>query len=420
MLWLLRVPRRLKYPDLGRRKSEVNRILSIQSIRLKKQRILIRVDFNVPLHDGTVSDNFRIQAALPTIQYCLNEGSSVVLMSHLGRPEGKKVEELSLLPVGEVLSDLLEKSIKFSEDCISNEAITVSQNLLPGEVHLLENLRFHKGETENDPFFSQKLSQHGTTYVNDAFGTAHRAHASNVGVVNYFREKAIGLLMEKEFTYFHQILQEPKRPLVIILGGAKIGTKLGIIHRFLQEADSIIIGGGMAFTFLKAKRYMVGQSLVEENLIETATAILNQSKKLQIPIYLPLDFVVTHDVKSGRPSGEKDINQFTEGEIGVDIGKKTVQLFRKIIGKSQTVVWNGPMGIFETPDFRNGTSEIARSVAELTNREGVSIIGGGDSAAAIKLFGLENFMSHISTGGGASLELLAGNKLPAFSTIEGS
>ena len=393
-------------------------IPSIESIRLKKQRVLIRVDFNVPLSDGTVTDNFRIQAALPTIQYCLNEGSSVVLMSHLGRPGGKEVKKLSLLPVGEVLSDLLEKSIKFSGDCISDEAITVSQNLLPGEIHLLENLRFHTGETKNDPLFSQKLSQHGTTYVNDAFGTVHRAHASNVGVVDYFRERAIGFLMEKELTYFHQILREPKRPLVIILGGAKIGTKLGIIHRFLQEADSIIIGGGMAFTFLKAQRYTVGKSLVEENLIETAASILDQSKKLQIPIYLPLDFVVTHDVKSGRSSGEKDVNQFTENEIGVDIGEKTIQRFRKIIGKSQTVVWNGPMGMFETPNFRKGTSEIARSVADLTNREGVSIIGGGDSAAAIKLLKLENTMSHISTGGGASLELLAGNKLPAFSAIE--
>jgi len=394
-------------------------VQSIKSLRLKKQKVLIRVDFNVPLSNGNVTDDFRIQAAVPTIQYCLHEGSSVVLMSHLGRPKGKKVSELSLLPVGEVLSDLLEKPIKFSDDCISAGAIAVSLNLSPGEIHLLENLRFNSGETENDPLFSKMLSQHGTIYVNDAFGTAHRAHASNVGVVNYFQDKAIGFLMEREYKYFHQVLREPKRPLIIILGGAKIGTKLSIINRFLREADSILVGGGMAFTFLKAQGYEIGQSLVEEDLIQTAVSILNRSKEQKVRIYLPMDFVVTHDVKSGLSSGEKDIDQFTNSEMGVDIGPKTIKLFRNVIKESQTVAWNGPMGIFESAEFRKGTAEIAQSVADLTTRGGVSIIGGGDSAAAIKLLGLEKTVSHISTGGGASLELLAGKELPAFTAIEG-
>jgi len=390
----------------------------IQSLKLKQQRVLMRVDFNVPLSNGNVTDDFRIQAALPTLLHCLNEGSSVILMSHLGRPKGRRVDELSLLPVGEVLSDLLEKPIKFSNDCISDDALSVSQNLVPGEVHLLENLRFHGGETENDPLFSKKLSGHGTIYINDAFGTAHRAHASNVGVVKHFQEKAIGFLMEKEYQYFHQVFWEPKRPMVIILGGAKIGSKLRIINRFLREADSIVVGGGMAFTFLKAREYSIGQSLVEEDLIETAKSILSKSERLAVPLHLPVDFVVTHDIQSGRSSGEKKTGNFKNGEIGVDIGRKTIQMFQGIIQESRMVVWNGPMGIFEYPEFRRGTVEIARAVSGVSRRGGVSIIGGGDTAAAIKLVGLEKTMSHISTGGGASLEILAGNELPAFSAIE--
>lgn len=393
-------------------------MVTVKSLKLKKQRVLIRVDFNVPLKNGQVADDFRIRAALPTIDFCLREGASIVLMSHLGRPGGKRVEELSLLPVGEVLCDLLEKAIKFSDDCVSDEAISVSQDLAPGEVHLLENLRFHEGETENDPIFSESLSKHGTVYVNDAFGTAHRPHASNVGVVNYFREKGVGFLMEKEYRYLHDVLKEPKRPLVLVLGGAKIRTKLNLIDRFLPEADSILVGGGMAFTFLRAKGYSVGNSLVEEDLLEKARSIMRKSERLKVPLVFPTDFVITEDVESGVSRGEKAIDRLGEGEVGADIGARTIREFRDVLRGSGTVVWNGPMGIFESPQFRQGTRAIALAVSTVSEMGGISVIGGGDTAAAIRGLGLEEKMSHISTGGGASLELLSGKRLPAFEAIE--
>lgn len=392
---------------------------SVSSLNLKKQRVLMRVDFNVPLKGGVVTDEFRIQAVLPTISFCLNEGASVTLMSHLGRPGGKSVGEMSLLPVGEVLSDLLEKPLKFSDDCISEDAVRVSQNLAPGEIHLLENLRFHPGETDNELAFGRKLSRHGTVYVNDAFGTAHRAHASNVGVVRHFQEKAIGFLMERELKYLRTALENPRRPLVILLGGAKIGTKLGIISRFLREADSIVIGGAMAFTFLRSRGYAVGESLVEEDLLKSAESIVQKARMGNVPFHLPTDFVITRDIAAGRSLGEKDTGELLSGEIGVDIGTKTIRQFREVVSQGGTVLWNGPMGVFESSEFRNGTLAMAISVSKVAGRGGISIIGGGDTVAAVRMLGLDQKMSHLSTGGGASLELLAGKKLPAFAAIEG-
>ncbi|MEE9166957.1 MAG: phosphoglycerate kinase [Candidatus Neomarinimicrobiota bacterium] len=391
---------------------------SVGSLQMKKQRVLMRVDFNVPLRDGMVSDDFRIRASLPTINYCLERGCSIVLMSHLGRPHGRRVPELSLLPVGEALSDLMEKPLKFSDDCISDEAISVSRDLLPGEVHLLENLRFYEDETRNDEKFSQRLSKHGMVYVNDAFGTAHRAHASNVGVTHHFSQKAMGFLMEREYRYLHQVLKDPRRPLVMVLGGAKVRTKLSVISRFLRKADCIIVGGGMAFTFLKARGFSVGKSLVEKELVGTSGAILSKSEKLGVPFYLPRDIAFSREVSSGLLDGEKNIGELVENETGVDIGSRTIEEYREVIRGSGTVVWNGPMGIFELPQFRKGTRALALSIAEVAGRGGISIIGGGDTAAAIRELGLSEKMSHISTGGGAFLELMSGKELPAFETLE--
>lgn len=323
----------------------------LRQLELKGQRALLRVDFNVPLENGVVADDFRIRSALPTINYCLAEGASLILMSHLGRPGGAVKEELSLVPVGETLSDLLEMPIKFSEDCVSDNAIDVSKNLMPGEIHLLENLRFHAGETLNDSRLARKLSRHSSLYVNDAFGTAHRAHASNVEVALSSHDKAAGLLMEKEYHYLHQAVTNPRRPLTVILGGAKIGTKISLIRRFLREADNILIGGGMAFTFLAAEGTGVGKSLVEDKMIDTARRILKESDKSHAKLKLPLDFIVAENVASASSRGERNRHDLRENEAGVDVGRQTEILFKEVIDKSATVIWNGPMGIFEVEAF---------------------------------------------------------------------
>lgn len=392
---------------------------TIDSINLINQKVLMRVDFNVPIEHGVIKYDFRIQAVLPSIEHCLNNRASVILMSHLGRPKGKRNSELSLIPVGEYLSDYLQKPVKFSNSCISKDAIAVSKNLLPGEVHLLENLRFYAGETENDSSFSCLLAKHGTVYINDAFGTAHRAHSSNVGVVKYFKTKGIGFLMKSEYDFLYNAIQNPVRPLVIILGGAKIGTKLKLIHRFLKEADDIIIGGAMAFTFLKAKGFKIGKSLFENDLIETAKDIMKKSKQLNVTIQLPEDFVVAKSLSITSEITEKILEDFNNDEIGFDIGTITLNKFLKVINKGRTLVWNGPMGVCEDPRFRQGTVGIADAVGKVNERGGLSIIGGGDTTAVIRDLNMMSLMSHISTGGGSSLELLTGKKLPALSVLEG-
>jgi phosphoglycerate kinase len=335
-------------------------------------------------------------------------------MSHLGRPGGKYSEELSLISVGETLADLLETQVKFTDDCISEDAISVSRELRPGEIHLLENLRFHKGEKRNNERFSMKLASHGELYVNDAFGTAHRAHASNVGVPNRFSIKAMGFLMEKEKEFLYDTLKNPARPLTIILGGSKISGKFELIGRFLKLADHILIGGGMAFTFLKAKGLDIGASLFQEDMVERAESYLRKAKKRGGNLILPSDCAVKN--KSSRKIVE--VNQLGEKDIGMDIGPETIKNFRDIISQSNSVVWNGPMGVFEEAIFNKGTQEICREVGSVVGRGGISIIGGGDSAAAVRTAGMERGMSHISTGGGASLELLAGKELPAFQALE--
>ena len=376
----------------------------------------MRVDFNVPINNGRVTDDFRLRAALPTIQHCLQQGAAVVLMSHLGRPKGKVVDNLSLISVGETLADLLEMPIKFSDDCISEDARDTSLGISPGEIHLLENLRFHDEETLNDPQFSMLLSKHGDVFINDAFGTAHRAHASNVGVVDQFRQKGIGFLMEKELKYLKESFDHPLRPVTIILGGAKIDTKLSMIKRFLSKADTIIIGGGMAFTFLKAKGLEVGSSLIDDKMLSTATQIMNEVKNQRVQLVFPSDFVCAKDLES-KPDGVYLRRDIPEDLMGLDIGPKSIEKFQKIISASKTILWNGPLGVFEQESYTQGTKAITEKLVEATEAGQTTIVGGGDTVAAVRSIGFYRDVSHVSTGGGAFLELLSGETLPAFSAL---
>lgn len=391
-------------------------IKNLHTFDLKDKRILMRVDFNVPLNNGRITDDFRLRAILPTIEHCLEQGAALVLMSHLGRPKGKIDDDQSLIPVGEHLADLLEMPIKFSDDCISEDALDTSLGISAGEIHLLENLRFHNEETENDTQFSMLLAKHGEIFINEAFGTAHRAHASNVGVVNHFKQKGMGFLMEKELKYLKDSFESPRRPVTLILGGAKIDTKLSLILRFLNKADTIIISGGMAFTFIKAKGQEVGGSLIDENMITSATHIMSSAKNDRAQLIYPSDFVCAKNMDS-KPKGVYSWREIPKDLMGLDIGPKSIERFKKIIALSNTILWNGPMGVFEKDSYAEGTKEIAAALSEVTEAGQTTIIGGGDTAAAVRSFGQDN-MSHISTGGGASLELLSGETLPAYTALE--
>jgi len=413
----------LQYAETGKEErfkpGKIVRLLKILTLfDLKLKRVLIRVDFNVPIQNGKVADDFRVRAVLPTIKHCLNEGASIVLISHLGRPEGQINPAMSLMPVGETLAGLLEMPIKFSDNCVSSDAKDVSLGLKPGEVHLLENLRFHDDETKNDKRFSYLLSKHGGIYINDAFGTAHRAHASNVGVVKNFSQKGMGFLIKKELKFLNSVTRNPKRPLTLILGGAKIGGKLELIHQFIQNADSIIIGGGMAFTFLKAKGHDVGVSLVDDTMIDIAKSILKEARIKKTDIIFPSDFIGVE--KPEKPGSIKimKIDHIPSTKMGVDVGPASTQQFSEIIQSSGTIIWNGPMGIFEVPEYSIGTRGIAQAMVKATNEGAITVVGGGDTASAVKQFGVHNDMSHVSTGGGASLELLSGNQLPALFALE--
>jgi len=377
----------------------------------------MRVDFNVPIENDRVVDAFRIQSAIPSIKECLDSGSSIVLMSHLGRPNGEINERLSLLPVGEILSDILEIPIKFSHDCISEDAINVTIGLHPGEVHLLENLRFHPGETDNDPEFAGKLARHGQIYINDAFGTAHRSHASNVGVTEHFIEKGMGYLMEKELQFLLERFKEPKHPLLLILGGAKISGKLHLIDHFLDDADTILIGGGMAFTFLKALGVDVGRSIVDSKMVISARKILARARRKRVKVVFPVDFVVAETIEKPKEIKTVAFDSIPDSFIGLDIGKETINIFSNYILGAGTILWNGPMGVFEKKEFENGTKAISKMLSLAYDKGIDTIVGGGESAAAVKIFGMNEKMTHVSTGGGASLELLSGNTLPALEAL---
>ena len=392
---------------------------TINNFDLKNKRVLIRVDFNVPISNGIVNDDFRIRAALPTINHCLESGASVVLMSHLGRPKGQVVPDLSLIPVGEKLAELIELPIKFSDNCVSEDARDVSLGLRHGEIHLLENLRFHEEETDNDLRFSELLSKHGEIFINDAFGTAHRPHASNVGVSNYFLHKGIGFLFEKELQYLSSVIKRPKRPMALVLGGAKIETKLKLINKFIDEADIIIIGGGMAFTFLKAKGINIGGSLLDESMLSTASEIIEKSRKVNNRLHLPIDVIASKSLDDINSIKEFRIDSIPKTMSGFDIGSATIEKYSKLLMSSKTIVWNGPMGVFEKTEYENGTLKIAEILTKANEEGSTVIVGGGDTAAAVKAYNLIDKMSHVSTGGGASLELLSGNRLPSVEALGG-
>ncbi len=389
--------------------------LSIKNLALTGKKILMRVDFNVPLDENHhITEDTRIQAALPTIQYALEQGGTVVLASHLGRPKGERKPEFSLAPVAKRLSELLGKEVRFLNDCIGDSVKEAISSSKPGDVILLENVRFYAGETKNDEAFAKQLADGLDYAVNDAFGTAHRAHASNVGVTQYLRPAAMGFLIEKELEYFGKVLDQPQRPVVAILGGAKVSGKLQVIDNLMKRVDKLLIGGGMMFTFLKAKRFEVGGSLIENDLLETAKTILENAEKKGIELLLPVDCVVADAFDAAANTQLVSAEQIPEGWMGLDIGPETITLFANALDGAKTVVWNGPMGVFEMEAFSKGTVDIAQVVAD---SDATSIIGGGDTVSAIKKAGVSDKVSFISTGGGASLELLEGKELPGIAAL---
>ncbi len=384
---------------------------TVKDIDLKGKRVLMRVDFNVPMDKGIVMDDKRIRAALPTIQYVLDQGASLILMSHLGRPKGIGFEEeFSMKPVADALSKLLNKPVKIASDCIGADVEAMAKVLKPGDVLMLENVRFHKQEEKNDPEFAKKLASLGEIYVNDAFGSAHRAHASTEGVAKYLPAVS-GFLMEQELEYLSRATQNPERPYVAILGGVKISDKISVIENLLDKCDKLIIGGGMANTFLAAKGYNMAESLVESSSINTARTII---AKGDAKIHLPVDGVVGSKTDTHAPTQIVDVVKIPSGWSLMDIGPKSIEKFSKVLKGARLVVWNGPMGVFEDPRFSEGTYAIARLLA---NCGATTIIGGGDSASAVKKAGVAKQMTHVSTGGGASLEFLEGKILPGVAAL---
>lgn len=383
---------------------------TIKDVDYKGKRVLVRVDYNVPLKEGRVKDNKRITASLPTIEYLLKEGASVVLMSHLGRPKGEYKEDLSMKPVAEELQKVLGREVKFIPDknVVSEEVVSKVRELKPGEVALIENTRFVKGEEKNDEAFAKELAKLGEAYVNDAFGTSHRAHASNVGVSKYL-PMALGFLVEKEVKNLDLVLKNPEKPYVAILGGAKVSDKINVIENLINIVDKIVIVGAMAFTFLKAEGVSVGKSLVEDDKINFAKELLQKAKSKNVEIILPIDFVVADEVSEDAKA--ETVKEIPADKMGLDIGPETVALIKEKLTGVKTVVWNGPCGVFEIDKFAKGTFEVAHILAEI---DAVKIVGGGDSASAIKKSGYEDKFTHISTGGGASLEYLEGKVLPGI------
>ncbi len=391
---------------------------SLCDISTQGKRVLMRVDFNVPLDENKrITDDKRIVESLPSIRKVLDSGGRLILMSHLGRPKGKVNPEYSLAPVASRLAELIECPVTMAKDCIGIEVMQQVLAMQDGEVLLLENLRFHAEEEANDPDFSRELASLGEVYVNDAFGTAHRAHASTEGITHYVQTAVAGFLIERELLYLGKALQEPERPFVAILGGSKISGKIDVLENLFKKVDTVLIGGAMVFTFFKAQGYAIGKSLVEESKIELALAILEQAKGKGIKLLLPTDVILAPAVSGDVDFYTDKISNIPENMIGVDIGPETAELYRKEILSARTVLWNGPMGVFEIDNFAAGTMAVAQALAEATIKGATTIVGGGDSAAAIAKAGLAKEITHISTGGGASLEFLEGKDLPGISAL---
>ena len=386
---------------------------SVKDIDVSGKRVLVRCDFNVPLQDGKITSDKRIVASLPTIKYLIDHHAKVILCSHLGRPKGEFKPEFSLAPVAARLSELLGQDVKMAKDVIGDSAKELAANLKDGEVMLLENVRFHAEETKNDPAFSKALASLADIYVNDAFGSAHRAHSSTTGVADYL-PAVCGFLIQKEIEFMGGALEQPKRPLVAILGGAKVSDKIGVINNLLDKVDTLIVGGGMAYTFFVAKGYHVGTSLFEADKVELAKEMMQKAVDKGVNFLLPIDNVISNEFAENAEYKTINSDEFPDGWMGMDIGPKTRELFANAIKGSGTVIWNGPMGVFEFPAFATGTEAIAAALAE---SGAVTIVGGGDSAAAVEKLGFADKMTHISTGGGASLEFLEGKELPGVACL---
>ena len=387
---------------------------TIRGIDVAGKRVLVRVDYNVPLKDGQVTDATRIEASLPTLRHLLDGGARLVLMSHLGRPKGSPDPSLSLRPVAEKLAEMIGKPVKMAPDCIGEEAERLSRDLAAGEILMLENVRFHSAETANDADFAAQLARLGDLYVNDAFGSAHRAHASTEGVAHLL-SAAAGFLIEKEVSFFQPLVSAPERPFVAIIGGAKVSSKIGVLESLLPKCDTLIIGGGMSYTFLKAQGHRIGNSLCEDEYLETAKNLLLLAEKSGVKLLLPRDHVVAAEFSDTATPEAVDGIDIPDGMIGMDVGPKTVESAAAPIRNARSVVWNGPMGVFEFKAFAKGSLEIAKLVAECS---GTTVVGGGDAVAAVNAFGLSGKMDHVSTGGGASLEFLEGKTLPGIAALE--
>ncbi|NQV42997.1 MAG: phosphoglycerate kinase [Candidatus Marinimicrobia bacterium] len=395
----------------------------VKDLDLQGKKVFVRTDYNVPLDaDGQITDDFRIRASLPTIEFLLEHGAAVILASHLGRPKGTVVPEMSLAPVAKRLRELVQAEVIFASDCVGPDVEALADRLQVGQILLLENLRFHSAETENDPDFSKQLASLADVYVNDAFGTAHRAHASNVGMTQHFVEKAAGFLLMKEIEFLVSAIENPIRPFTVVMGGSKVSGKIDLLKRLAEVADNILIGGGMAFTFLSAPplNHNVGSSLVEEDRIQFAADVIELCLEKKVNLVLPSDCIAASEFSENAQSQELPIRGLEGDLMGLDIGGRTIKSFSSILDESKTVLWNGPMGVFEMAPFERGTKAIAEKLCEITRLGATTIVGGGDSAAALSKFGLDGGVTHTSTGGGASLELLSGISLPAFEALKGA
>jgi phosphoglycerate kinase len=389
---------------------------TLDDLDVAGKRVFVRVDFNVPIKNGAITDDTRIRASLPTIERLIAGGATVVLASHLGRPKGKPNPEFSLRPVADRLSQLIGKPVTFAEDSVGAPARAAIEKAGPGGVVLLENLRFHAEEEKNDSGFAKQLAELADVYVNDAFGSAHRAHASTEGIVHHVRAAAAGLLMGKEVAYLGRVLEQPDRPFVAVLGGAKVSDKLEVIENLIPKVDALLIGGAMAYTFLRARGVAVGKSLVEEDLLDTARDVEQRAKQRGLRLELPVDHVVAPQLSADAPAETLSVGDAAIGDrMGLDIGPKTIETYRSVISDAKTVIWNGPMGVFEIDAFAKGTIEVAKAVAAV---DGTTVIGGGDSIAAVAKAGVTDKITHISTGGGASLEFLGGRTLPGVAALK--